>query len=124
MTVWSSVSVPVKICCSSMTMLAAFGGFDAAAERSSVPPVTEREFCPAIAFSRTAPTALFQLSPQMLLSFPVTILRMPRVGEKVSAAMSPTRVIGGHAVGHVSLAVCRLDQGFELGHLFLILGIV
>src|SRR6266705_3059060 len=50
------VKVPVNERIASIAWLAAFGGFEPAADRSRVPPVTARLFCPASAFSKMVET--------------------------------------------------------------------
>src|SRR5260370_39479352 len=85
LTIWSDVSVPVKVRMAKRTCEAALGG--GLPDRSSVPPVTAELNAPAIASSKTCDTWPLWFVPQVLLSLPVPIWSQPRTVEKVSAGV-------------------------------------
>src|SRR5258708_6165759 len=72
-----------------------------------------------------APTLLFQLVPQVLLSFPVPIWSQPRIEEKVSAAMLWSfRIYFSAAIHHVVLGGNCLNKRSQASHTLIVLGVV
>jgi hypothetical protein len=71
MMVWVESSVPVRIWIASIMACDVFGGFEPPADRSVVPPAIDRDAEPAMARSNTGKMERSQLSPHVLLLFPV-----------------------------------------------------